>query len=303
MKYRAGLNEEIGFGQRLEVALRGARQFDLAVAYAKVSGAARLLSEEIPAGRAVVGLGFGLTDPPAVEQLAAAGMDVKCVVDADGLPASRFHPKLYLAARAGTLTVLSGSADLTSGGMGYNVEQYEEFELSDPSAAADQQRERFERIWQHGTPLIDLRRSGDWDAYRGRARSRRLLERENRQRLLRIEAATGRLLGGLARRQTRAAPSYVGITDPAWWSLQIAQRDISDIALFWRRNTNRFRALDPGGIFFHLVRDTSGVEDRRSIRGFSHYRGQYEVADGAALWRRYVLAARRRPLGSGVRAT
>src|SRR6056297_3172382 len=139
------------------------------------------------------------------------------------------------------------------------------------------QRERYELVWEHGTQLNLLRRSGDWDRYRQRARDRRLLEREDRRKLTRLQASTGQLIGSLARRSTRAAPGYIGITNGDWWELQLHLRDQTDRALFWRRNTKGFKALATGGVFFHLVKDRSVPEELRAIRGYSVYPGDYEV--------------------------
>lgn len=288
VRYQPGLNQVVPLGDRLAAALDGAHGLDLAVAYAKVSGTGELLRTALPrSSRAVVGLGFGVTDPPAVEQLAAAGAEVRCVVDSELLAASQFHPKLYLASRPRSLIVLSGSANLTGGGLRGNVEQYEELRLPEPSSPADDQRERFEQLWGHGVPLRDLRRSGDWEEYRQRARDRRLLEREDRRRVLRLDRTSGRLVGRLARAETRQGPGYLGITNPDWWALQLSLRDQVDRALFWRKNTDRFSALARGGLFFHLVKHPSGQEDLRSIQGFSTYPGVFETAEAEDLWRRY----------------
>jgi hypothetical protein len=81
----------------------------------------------------VVGLGFGVTDPVAVEQLDQAGMDVRVVPDSDTFSASAFHPKLYLVQGKNKLTTFSASANLTGGGWTTNVEQYEELTFADPS--------------------------------------------------------------------------------------------------------------------------------------------------------------------------
>ena len=288
MRYRPGLNAYVPLQRRLEAALDGAERLEFAVAYAKTSGTGALLRLPIPrASRAVVGLGFGLSDPPAVEQLSTAGLEVRVVGDSAAATAERFHPKLYLASRSRELVVLSGSANLTGGGLSSNVEQYEELTFADPSDEADEQRNRFEALWDHGTPLEALRRSGDWDDYRQRARDRRLLEVQDRRRLLRLHADTGRLVGRLARRDTRRNPGYLGITHPEWWQLQLRLREQADRALFWRRNVNEFRALAVGGLFFHLVNDQSGREDLRAVRGFSMYPGVYETDTPESLWRRY----------------
>jgi HKD family nuclease len=287
MRYEPGLNQQVALQDRMRAAFDGARKIHVAAAYAKSSGTAKLLQLQPPKGsRAIVGLGFGITDPLAVEQLEDAGLDVRVVADG-AMAASRFHPKLYLVERPGELRTLSGSANLTGSAWASNVEQYEELSFSDPSAGADAQRERYELVWDHGASLGLLRRSGDWERYRQRARDRRLLEREDRQRLTRLQASTGQLIGTLARRSTRAAPGYVGITNGDWWELQLILRDQTDRALFWRRNIKDFKALATGGIFFHLVKDATVPEQLRAIRGYSIYPGEYEVGDAAQLFRRY----------------
>jgi hypothetical protein len=176
---------------------------------------------------------------------------------------------------------------LTGGGWTTNVEQYEELTFADPSPESSAQYERYERLWDHGEALDVLRRDGAWERYRERARDRRILEREDRRRLLRLQARTGQLIGTLARRSTREAPGYMAVTNGEWWEQQLWMRDRTDVALFWRRNTNAFRALARDGVFFHLVKDASVPEALRSIRGFSIYRGQYEVSDAARAFRRY----------------
>lgn len=288
MEYQPGLNQTTPFEDRMRAAFEGATGAHLGVAYAKTSGVSRLLRLGPPAGsRAVVGLGFGVTDPQAVEQLEHAGLDVRVVPDGSALSASQFHPKLYLVERPGQLVTMSGSANLTGAGWTSNVEQYEELAHPDPSPGAAAQRRRFEKVWGHGAPLSDLRRNGDWDLYRQRARDRRRLEREDRSRLIRLQARTGQLVGRLAASSTRAAPGYVAITNDEWWRFQLRQRDGADRALFWRRNTNQFRALAEGGVLFHLVKDPSAPEELRAIRGFSTYPGDYEVADAHAAYGRY----------------
>ncbi|MBY5162084.1 phospholipase D family protein [Salsipaludibacter albus] len=270
------------------MAFDGSTRAHLGVAYAKTSGVSRLLRLGPPSGsRAVVGLGFGVTDPQAVEQLEHAGFDVRVVPDGSALSASQFHPKLYLVERPGELVTLSGSANLTGAGWTSNVEQYEELVERDPSPGADAQRARFEQVWDHGLPLRDLRRSHDWDHYRQRARDRRMLEREDRRRLVRLQARTGQLVGRLAASSTRGAPGYIAITNDEWWDFQLRQRDGADRALFWRRNTNQFRALAEGGVLFHLVKDATVPEEQRAIRGYSTYPGDYEVADAREAYRRY----------------
>lgn len=287
MRYTPGLNQQLALQERMREALDGARRIHLATAYARSSGTSKLLQLVPPRGsRAVLGLGFGISDPLAIDQLDDAGIEVRVVPDG-AIAASSFHPKLSLVERRGELRTISGSANLTGPGWTTNVEQFEELTFPDPSAQADRQRERYELIWEHGVPLSLLRRTGDWDRYRQRARDRRLLEREDRRRLTRLQASTGQLVGSLARRSTRAAPGYLGITNDDWWQLQLHLRDQTDRALFWRRNTKGFKALATGGVFFHLVKDPSAPEELRAIRGYSIYPGDYEVGFAAELFRHY----------------
>lgn len=287
-RYSPGLNQFTPLEQRMAEAFAGATRAHLGVAYAKTSGVSRLLRLQPPGGsRVVVGLGFGITDPQAVEQMEHAGLHVRVVPDGSALAASQFHPKLYLVERPGELVTLSGSANLTGSAWTVNVEQFEELVHTDPSREADQQRERFEAIWEYGAGLQDLRRNGEWEAYRQRARDRRALEREDRRRLIKLQARAGRLVGQLAATRTRQAPGYIAITNDEWWEFQLRQRDGADRALFWRRNTNQFHALADGGVMFHLVKDATVPEELRAIRGYSVYRGDYEVADAADAFRRY----------------
>jgi hypothetical protein len=288
LRYEAGLNERVALEVRIRDALDGAHRLHLAAAYVKSSGAGKLLRlSPPPGGRAIVGLGFGISDPLAVEQLEAAGMDVKVVPDGGVITASQFHPKLYLIDRKHELRAISGSANLTGPAWTTNVEQFEELTFTVPSAEAAAQFARYEQIWEHGKPLALLRRSGDWDLYRQRARDRRRLELEDRRRLAQLQARTGQLVGSLARRRTRGAPGYVGITNDEWWDLQLRLRDETDRALFWRRNTKGFNALAEGGVFFHLVKDRAVPEQLRAIRGYSIYPGDYEVGSARALYEVY----------------
>jgi HKD family nuclease len=287
-RYRPGLNQVERLIDRFARSLESARRVHIGVAYAKSSGVASLLRSGLPPGsRAVIGLGFGLTDPLAVEQLDAAGVSVRVVPDGPERAASAFHPKLYLVERPDQLMAFSASSNLTGAGWTTNVEQFEELTFDDPSPGAQRQRERFEQLWDLGHDLATVRRAGEWERYRQRAHDRRMLEREDRRRLLKLQAATGQLLGMLARRPTRTAPGYLAVTNDRWWELQLGLRDQTDTALFWRRNTNDFRALEPGGVMFHLVKDPFAPEELRAVRGFSTYDGTYEVEDAGRAFRRH----------------
>jgi hypothetical protein len=103
MRYEPGLNQRVALQNRMREAFSGARRLHLEATYASSSGTSKLLQLEPPRGsRAVVDLGFGISDPLAVEELKDAGIDVWGIADG-AVSASALHPKLYLAERAGEL--------------------------------------------------------------------------------------------------------------------------------------------------------------------------------------------------------
>jgi HKD family nuclease len=169
-----GLNADVPLSTRLADALEGADELLAAVAYVKRSGSEILAAAGLPSTtRFVVGIGFGLTDPEAVEDLAELGADVRVVVGAEGLRASAFHPKLDIVRREGHLTVFSGSANLTSGGLESNVEQYERLRMSVASPQAKAHTRRFDTLWRMGVDLAELCDIGAWADYAELARRRR----------------------------------------------------------------------------------------------------------------------------------
>jgi HKD family nuclease len=146
-----GLSVERPLGARLASALVGADRFDAAVAYVKRTGVEIIEAAGLPrATRFVFGTGFALTDPSAVDALQALGAEVRVVIGSEEMSASAFHPKLYLVTRGEDLTVFSGSANLTAGGLQWNVEQYEELRLPLASSEAGKQARRFESLWGVG---------------------------------------------------------------------------------------------------------------------------------------------------------
>jgi hypothetical protein len=87
-RYRPGLNRDAPLLGRLLLALDGALRLDIAVAFATMSGTSRLLRAGLPrTSRVVVGLGFGLSDPAALEQMDSSGVSVRCVADSADWPA------------------------------------------------------------------------------------------------------------------------------------------------------------------------------------------------------------------------
>lgn len=108
----------------------------------------------------VVARAADITSPEALirlrEELRA---DVKVVI---GRGARRFHPKLWLIHAPTQLHVLSGSGNLTVGGMEANDEQFElvTLDLSD-QRVADETR-RFTHLTRSAYPLDQVRESRHW---------------------------------------------------------------------------------------------------------------------------------------------
>jgi hypothetical protein len=191
------LNQTTPLEQILRKHLKGARHVEIAVAYAKCSGTDVLLDAGLPgSSRALVGVGFGLTEPGAVEQLVHAGTDVRLFLGDRNHSRESFHPKLYLIRKVNSLAVLSGSANLTAGGLGNNVEQFEEFIVGLRDAEAH--LARFRRLWRMGTPfsLADKAWTEYREFYSKIAESRRRYEQ-------RAQAASDEIWRRYAARQRR----------------------------------------------------------------------------------------------------
>ena len=275
MEHRIGLNQQRPLLSALTAALQDATACDVAVAYAKTSGVAAVLARLPTPTRAVIGLGFGLTDPDAIELLATTA-EVRVVADS----ASRFHPKLYLAHRQSELVALSGSGNLTTGGLRDNHEQYEELRFPTNSSAADDQRARFAQLWDLGLPLAAAKRTPEWARYLALVEARRVHDREQR----RIGRTTRRIAVAAPRDRL---PGYIGLTAAPWWDHQRTAR-YSDEAVFMRSaGSGRFRRLKPDGLFFHLVTRPGRSEGERAIEGFSEYHDEFEQMTRAESWRRF----------------
>jgi HKD family nuclease len=144
------LNHQSSLLERLGRKLPRASRFDVAVAFASATGARRLLRLGLPPStRVVIGLGFAISDPAAIEALSDAGAEVQLVFDR----AETFHPKLYLITRPEELVVFSGSGNLTGGGLGTNIEQYEELTFT-AAVTRRIQSARFTALWEMGEPFV-----------------------------------------------------------------------------------------------------------------------------------------------------
>lgn len=174
------LNSESSLRDRLASAFDGADRLDVAVAYVKRTGVAALCSVGLPGtSRFVVGTGFALTDPDAVEELDALGASVRVVIGSEGASASAFHPKLYVVDRGFEVVVFSGSGNLTGGGLETNVEQYEELRLAAGSSYAVAHASRFAALWSLGVDLSTARAIGIWDEYKAWAAAARERQRSD----------------------------------------------------------------------------------------------------------------------------
>ena len=147
--------------------------------------------------RALVGLGFARTDPEAVETLVERGAEVRLFLGHEDLSPESFHPKLYMISTRNGLMVFSGSANLTSGGLVDNVEQFEELLMSGPGRAA--QMRRFRTIWAWGAPFEEVVASGAWALYKDRYRS----QNARRERL---DATAEHLTAEVREMHARSAP-------------------------------------------------------------------------------------------------
>jgi HKD family nuclease len=108
----------------------------------------------------VVARAANVTEPEALLALRdELGADVSVVI---GWHAQAFHPKLWLIERDGGLVVISGSGNLTEGGLVNNDEQFEvvEYEAGDPTAAA--QHDRFELLTRHAQQLDAVENAAIW---------------------------------------------------------------------------------------------------------------------------------------------
>jgi HKD family nuclease len=130
--------------EALQAALTDARSVSAALAFVTESGVAKLAELTQPLGALqleVFARAGGVTTPTALQALRdRLGAQVSVAI---GRGSMRFHPKLWLVRSESQLTVLSGSGNLTQGGMEDNAEQFELTRMPLGSAEAAEQEERF----------------------------------------------------------------------------------------------------------------------------------------------------------------
>jgi len=150
----------------LAAALEGAHSISTAVAFVTDAGVARLAELIEPLGEVeveVVARAGGVTTPTALQTLRdRLGARVSVAI---GLGSARFHPKLWLARGESDLAVLSGSGNLTQGGLGDNDEQFELTRVPLASAEAAEQEERFIELTAGAHLLEAVEGTVVWDAW------------------------------------------------------------------------------------------------------------------------------------------
>lgn len=212
--------------EALRALLADAERLDVAVAFVTGSGVhvLRELLDEFgtPAEFRTVVRGGPVTDPDAVLALADLGADVRVVM---GAQARRFHPKLWISSNAGWTRVLSGSGNLTAGGLDQNDEQFELLSLRLPNreleAAAHE--ERWNAFFALGSPLAEAIVSPAWAEWIAQQRQRRqltakLADLDRRLAQSDAPAPAGEGLRWLAKVLQGAVPAgYTAeVSRPAW---------------------------------------------------------------------------------------
>src|SRR4051812_32002367 len=161
--------------------LADAERVDAAVAFVTGSGVQvlrELLAESgTPAKLRIVVRGGPVSDPDAVIALADLGANVRVVM---GVHAPQFHPKLWISSSADWTFVLSGSGNLTAGGLDQNHEQFEllGLRLPDRELEAAAHHARWKAFFALGSPLADAIASPAWDEWIAQQSRRRQLTTE-----------------------------------------------------------------------------------------------------------------------------
>ena len=164
----------------LEELLGCANSVDAAVAFVTHSGVDEL-EEVLSASTASITLavrGAPITQPSALVRLAELGVAVSVVV---GPRATGFHLKLWLGHTDDRLHVVSGSGNLTRGGLRANAEQFEylTFDLAD--GACEQHRERLEQLVVSAVPLDSVKDTGYWREWEKAAAKREEQARQDEE--------------------------------------------------------------------------------------------------------------------------
>lgn len=120
-----------------------------------------------------------ITEPDALMRLREElGASVSVVMGPEAL---RYHPKLWLVERGDGLQVMSGSGNLTRGGLVDNDEQFELLQFGGASAEAAEHEERFAVLTANAIPLEAAEKSPAWLEWKAQLRRRRQLDDERRR--------------------------------------------------------------------------------------------------------------------------
>jgi HKD family nuclease len=167
----------------LDRLLEGKRSVSAAVAFVSRSGAEALCGlidrhssvEDVY----IVARGAPITDPNALLEIKETlGASVALIHGSD---ANQFHPKLWLLeADDGALDVLSGSGNLTKGGLSANREQFEVLQATD-GGDIDAQWQRFASLTAGAVPLEDMLGSVAWREWELQLPQRRQLAAEQKR--------------------------------------------------------------------------------------------------------------------------
>jgi HKD family nuclease len=162
----------------LELLLAETRAVRAAIAFVTLSGV-ELLAELLQRHSNVEEVSLvvraaPITEPDALLALRdRLGVQVSVIA---GPEAARFHPKFWLLSSAdGSLLVLSGSGNLTQGGLRDNREQFEVVRTND-STAIEMQERRFEELTEGAIPLDRHEGSIAWRTWKDQLRHRAGLE-------------------------------------------------------------------------------------------------------------------------------
>ncbi len=160
----------------------GASRLHAAVAFATPGGVElleALLEEHDGLAVELVTRGAPITDPESLALLAERGVSVSVVI---GARAVAFHPKLWIAEQSDGLYVLSGSGNLTAGGLRDNAEQFELFRVpASDVAGIDEQTQRFTRLTAPAVSLDVVRASPYWSLWKQQLSQRRALAEAQHQ--------------------------------------------------------------------------------------------------------------------------
>jgi HKD family nuclease len=163
----------------LEEILTGADRVQAAVAFVTTSGVElveplRVAHPEVAIE--VVARGAPITEPHALVRLAELDVSVSVVV---GSRATHFHPKLWLVHSGESLWVLSGSGNLTAGGLRDNAEQFEVLcTPSDEHATISAHEQRYRELTAAALSLQQVREMPYWRLWGQQIARRRALADE-----------------------------------------------------------------------------------------------------------------------------